>query len=1116
MDAQDRLQASSLPSSEDLELLGYFIEEEGISSGHSSIARRAYASASPLSFAQERLWFLAQLEPDKPVYNVRLMTYLHGPLNLKALQLSLREVIQRHEILRTTFEIDHYNLVQVVHPSMEVQLPLIDLSTLSLSERSIHLEQLTKVEARRLFHLTKGPLLRGMLLRLAPEEHILFLTLHHIITDGWSTGIFKQELGILYESFASGTPPSLPDLPIQYADFAAWQRQQFQGEHFTSLLAYWREQLAGSPPLLEFPFDHPRPPVPSYTGASFALTISPSLTQALKALSQKEGVTLFMTLLAAFQALLARFSGQEDIVVGTPIANRTRKELEGLIGFFVNTLVLRTNLSGNPRFLELLQQVRQTALGAYIHQDMPFEKLVEELQPERTLSYHPLFQIMFQLDNTPSPSLTFAQLSLETVDFEKEMVPFDLELSISEEKQGLFAQFDYNTDLFDKTTIVRFANYFQAFLASIADNPTQHLSDISLLSITEHEQMLVSWNATQTSYPEIECIQHLFEKQAERIPDAIAVTYGEQHVTYQELNRRANQLAYYLRTQGVGSEVRVGLCMERSIEIIIGLLGILKAGGVYVPLDPTYPASRLSFMLTNANIQIILTQESLKEHFSSEEVEQILCLDSQWSVIAQVNGLLHERSYPENLAYVVYTSGSTGRPKGIAMTHRAITNLIVWGLRNTSLANQARTLQFASPSFDVSLQEMFLTWGSGGIVLLISQESRRNMEEVAEIIYNEAIERLYMPAMTFQQLAQIFERKGISPSHLCEIIAGSEQLQITEPIIRLLDSLESCILRNEYGPSESHVATAFTVQNAAEEWVRVPPIGRPIANTEIYILDRYFHPVPVGVPGEIYIGGAGLARGYLGRPDLTADRFIPNPYGKEAGTRIYKTGDLARYRSDGDIEFLGRIDHQIKLRGYRIELGEIETILTEHPGVNETVVLLQEGTSGNKQLIAYIVVATGWQITPAALRAWLRERLPDYMVPSAFTILEHFPLTAHGKIDRQALLQIDTSRPELETEFVAPRTPLEETLAGIWSRVFNLQQIGIYDNFFDLGGHSMLATMLMVQIQDHFQMQLTVRDLFEQPTIAGLAESIELTQLTMSNTLPPPNDEQGMREEIIL
>jgi amino acid adenylation domain-containing protein/FkbM family methyltransferase len=906
----------------------------------------------PLSFAQQRLWFLDQLEPNNPFYNLLDSVLLTGELNVPALEQSLNQIINRHEVLKTTFATVEGRPVQVISESQNIKLPVVDLTGLPETERKDQALRHAKEEALQPFDLAHGPLIRMKLLRLNEQEHVALVATHHIIGDAWSTRIFIRELTSFYEASLMRTAPVLPDLPIQYADFAYWQRQWMQGEVLESELSYWKQKLDGAPPVLELPTDRPRPPVMAFRGAREYLMLPASLSEALKGLSRRESVTLFMTLLAAFKVLLYHYTRQSDIVVGTPIANRNRGEIEGLIGFFTNTLVLRSDLSGDPTFTELLRRVRETALESYAHQDLPFEKLVEELQPERSLSHTPLFQVMFLLQNVPVLEVNPAGLMLSPFGGEIGTSKFDLVLSMEDTSEGMFSLIEYDVDLFDASTIRRMLDHFNILLAAIAANPDQRIASLPMLTQTERHQLLDDWTDTRTDFRNV-CVHELFEEQVERTPEAVAVMFEQVPLTYLQLNRQANQLAHHLQALGVGPDVPVGICVDRSIEMVVGVLAILKAGGAYVPLDPAYPKERLAFMLEDSNALVLLTQERLLEALPPY-AGSVICLDTDWNEPANQNTENPvSRATVDNLLYVIYTSGSTGKPKGIGLPHGSLTNLIQWHL--TTMLKGARMLQFASLSFDASFHEIFAAWCSGGTLLLISEELRRDIVSLARFLQEEKVEKAILPVIVLQQLAEEYCYQGRVTTTLKEITTTGEQMQITPQIIQLFKLWDDCALHNHYGPSESHVVTAYTLDGDPDLWASHPSIGCPIANTEIYLLDHQMTPVPVGVAGELYIGGVSLARGYLDRPDLTAEKFIPNPFGREPGERLYKTGDLSRYLPDGNIEFLGRIDHQVKLRGYRIELGEIEAVLNQHPDVRESIVTMREVNTGDKRLVAYIV-----------------------------------------------------------------------------------------------------------------------------------------------------------------
>ncbi len=1047
----------------------------------------------PLSFAQQRLWFLEQFLPDNPLYNFPQSFHLVGQLNLSALEESINEIIRRHEILRTTFAFLDGQPVQIIAPTLTVPLHRIDLRSLSGSQKDTEIQRLTIEECQRSFNLNHGSLVRTTLLQLGAEEYVLLLNIHHIVFDGWSVATFFRELRLLYQAFVNGQPSPLTELPIQYADFALWQRQWLQGEVLSEQLDYWKQQLTDLP-ILQLPSDRPRPAIQTYRGTRQPLALCKSLTEKLTQFSQQEGVTLFMTLLAAFQTLLFRYTSSADIQVGSLIANRHHQEIESLIGFFVNTLVLRSDFSDSPTFRQLLKQVRDVTLEAYSHQDLPFEKLVEELEPERDLSRHPLFQIGFALQNVPIQALELEGLTINHRLEHNGAAKFDLFLELFETPDGISGWFEYSTDLFDAATISRIGENFQTLVAGIVANPDQKVADLPLLTATERQQLLVGWNQTQADYPEQSCIHQLFEAQVQRSPDSIAAIFAEQQITYHDLNARANQLARHLQTLGVGPDVLVGICVERSLEMIVALLAILKAGGAYISLDTAYPQQRLSLMLTDSQVTVLLTQQCLLQQLPEHQAS-IVCLDRDWEDIAtKTQDNLDINIHPDNLAYVIYTSGSTGKPKGVAMPHRPLVNLIAWQSQTSTVEEGSKTLQYTPISFDVSFQEIFATLTTGGTLVLISESMRREPTHLLQFLNQEGIERLFLPYVALQQLAEMARIEGIVPCSLREVITAGEQLRITEAIAHLFRQLPNCTLHNHYGPSETHVVTAFTLANSPTDWSILPPIGRPIANSQIYLLDSQLQPVPVGVPGELYIGGIGIARGYLNRLDLTDARFIANPFENSKCDRLYKTGDLARYLSDGNIEYLSRIDHQVKIRGFRIELGEIEALLAQHPSVKTSVVIDREDVPGQKSLVAYVVPNQQYendsQLT-LELRHFLKQKLPEYMIPTAFVCLEKLPLTPSGKLDRRALPAPDQSRPILEVALITPRTPTEEKMVGIWIKILGIENVGIQDNFFELGGNSLLAAQLMIYVRETFQVQMPVRSIFEQQTIEGLCQILE-------------------------
>ena len=1046
-----------------------------------AITRRVIRESAPLSFAQQRLWFLDQLGQDSTAYNIPQAIRLSGPLNVEALQQSLGRMVARHESLRTTFTTVDGSPIQVIAENGSAAMPVIDLSELPRAEREAEAPRLATEEAQRPFDLARGPLLRATLLRLDEEEHVLLMTMHHIVSDGWSMGVFFREVSALYEAYSTDSPSPLPELPIQYADFAIWQRQWLQGEELARQLSYWKQQLDDAPPVLELPTDRPRPPVQSYRGTCQSVMLPKPLTKALQALSRREGVTLFMTLLAAFKTLLYRYTGQEDIVVGSPTANRTRAEIEGLIGFFVNTLVLRTNLSGNPSFRELLGRVREVALGAYTHQDLPFEKLVEELRPERDLSRTPLFQVMFSLQNAPRAALELPGLSLNRLEVENRTAKFDLTLSMVEGTNGLRGVLEYNTDLFDAATMTRMAEHFQTLLEAIVTHPAQRVAEFPLMSKTERHQLLVEWNDTQAVYPKDSCIHELFEEQVDRTPDAVAVVFEDEQLTYRELNHRANQFAHYLQKLGVRPEVLVGICVERSLEMIIGLLGILKAGGAYVPLDPAYPKERLAFMLEDAQLLVLLTQERLVERLPKHGA-RVICLDTGWqAIIAQeseanpVSGVT-----ADNLAYVIYTSGSTGKPKGVQILHHAVANFLHAMRQQPGLTNQDILFAVTTLSFDIAALELFLPMIVGARVVVVSREVASDGTQLLGRVANSGATVMQATPATWRLLVEA----GWQRSDQLKILCGGEALT-RELANQLLAKGTS--LWNLYGPTES---TIWSVVHQVDLRDGSVLIGHPIANTQVYVLDRHLQPVPIGIPGELHIGGDGLARNYLNRPELTAERFIPNPFRDGLGARLYKTGDWVRYLSDGNMEFLGRTDHQVKIRGFRMELGEIEAVLGQHPAIQETVVLAREDVPGEKRLVAY-VVSNPEQVPPIDdLRRFLKETLPEYMVPSIYVLLDALPLTLNKKVNRKALPAPDRTRAELGDVFVAPRTPVELLIAEIWQDLLGVDRVSVYDNFFDLGGHSLLSMQVIFRLEKKLGLHINPMELIFQ-TLGQLASVCE-------------------------
>ncbi|MBE9103496.1 LLM class flavin-dependent oxidoreductase [Nostoc cf. edaphicum LEGE 07299] len=1448
----------------------------------------------PISFAQQRLWFIDQLQPGNFANHIWTALRLTGLLRKSALLQTLNTIVRRHEVLRTTFATLEDKPVQIIIPDISLSLPTINLEELTEVNQEAEIKKLVIQEIQRPFNLSQAPLLRATLLRLKETEHILVFTMHHIISDGWSMGVLIEEVTALYEAFSKGQPSPLAELPIQYVDFASFQRQQLQGEVLKSQLSYWKQQLEGAPELLELPTDKPRPAIGSFQGSTYSFELSDELHIALNKLSQQHGTTLFMTLLAAFKILLCRYTGSEDIVVGSPIANRDRTELEGLIGLFANTIALRTNLAGNPTFEELLTRVRKVALGAYAHQDLPFEQLVEELQPQRNLSYTPVFQVMFVLQNTPMPILELPGLTVSPLAIDNGSAKFDLTLEITETPGKLFTNLEFNTDLFEATTIKRMAGHFQTLLKKIVAKPKLRLLELSLLTEPEQHQLLREWNDTKVEYSQQQCIHELFEAQVQKTPDAIAVVFENQQLTYCELNNRANQLAHYLQKLGVKPEVLVGICVERSLDMIVGLLAILKAGGAYLPLDPTYPQERLTFMLADAQVPVLLTQQQLLEKLPNSGAS-VVCLNRDWQIIQSASDQNTQTAFsPDNLAYTIYTSGSTGKPKGVMVSHRNVVNFFTGMDGSIGNDHPGTWLAVTSISFDISVLELLWTltrgfqvvingdsrpttfatevdqkitdkemafslfyfasdevqagtdkyhlllegakfadkhafaaiWTperhfhefgglypnpsvvsaaiatiteriqirAGSIVLPLQNPIRvaeewsvvdnlsrgrvgisfasgwhandfvlapekysdrfqimfRDIETVRQLWRGESITLpggsgkevevkihpqpiqpevpIWVTAAgspeTFRRAGEIganllthlldqnleeLEEKiaiyrqswqehghGLGAGHVtlmihtfvgedidvvrekvrqpfyqylksslsllnnlgkslghdinAENFTAQEQeqllnyafnryfetssllgtpstclrminrlkaigvdevaclidfgvdvesvlsslhhlntvrelsnkkiekddtdyslptqiarhnvthLQCTPSLARILiqdnkalsamGSLRKLMLGGEalpislaeqlrtqlsaeiynmYGPTETTIwSTSYPLQEVGN----TIPIGRPIANTEIYILDRHLQPVPVGIPGELYIGGEGVVRGYLNQPELTVERFISNPFGTNPNNKLYKTGDLAHYLPNGNIEFLGRVDHQVKLQGYRIELGEIETVLSKHPGVVEAVVVSREEQRGDKRLVAYVVPtqqAEGTQVTPTEkthlladeiiankptlsigdLRAFIKERLPEYMVPSSFVTLNALPLTPNGKIDRSALPAPEASRPELEVSYVAPKTEVEKVIASIWQELLQVERVGIHDNFFELGGNSLLLIQLPSKLQKVFQRDFTLVQMFQYPTISHLVKYFSQESSEETSVLRPAHHSES-------
>jgi amino acid adenylation domain-containing protein len=1060
----------------------------------------------PLSFGQERLWFLEQMEGPLTAYNLPYAWRLCGPLDTEALRRALEALVRRHEQLRTTFALVEGEPVQVPGAPGRLELPLEDLRGLAAEQRDAEVDQRCEAEAERPFDLARDRMLRASLLRLADDEHVLLVTLHHIACDGWSLQVvFWRELALLYNACCREADAGLPDLALQYAEYAVWQRQQLAGERLTELLQYWRAQLAGVN-ALQLPTDRPRPARLSYRGARHDFGLGPGLIGQLQSLGRAESATLQMTLLAAFQALLSRYGGQDDVAVGTPIAGRSHAALEHLIGFFVNTLVLRTDLAGDPTFRELLGRVRRVSLAAYDHQDLPFEKLVEELQPQRHLSRSPLVGVLFQLQSFSDQGLTLPGLEVSGLPQLGGRVRFDLEMHLWQEPNSVRGAVVYSTDLFDPPTIARMVGHFVTLLDGVAASPDRPVRQLPLLTEPERRQLLVEWNDTAVEYPRDKCVHQLFEEQVEQTPGAVAVVFEGRELTYRELNARANQLAHHLRSLGAGPETLVGVCLERSLELVIGILGILKAGGAYVPLDADGPHQRLQLMLGDAKIEILVTQQPLLGRLPVTGC-RVVCVDGD---AVKLQELARSNPSPnvgaDNLAYVMFTSGSTGQPKGVAIRHAAIARL-VFGNDYATFGPDRVFLQLAPVSFDASTFEL---WGAllHGAKLVIAPAGLPDFRQLESLLKAHRVTTLWLTTALFHQVVEDYPQalKGVE-----ELLTGGEVLSVPH-ICKAQAALGGNLqLVNCYGPTESTTfATCYQIPSHLALEVESMPIGRPIGNTQVYVLDEYRAPVPIGVAGELYIGGAGLARGYLNRPELTAERFVAHPSDDAAQARLYRTGDLCRWRADGNLEFLGRLDDQVKLRGFRVELGEVEAALRQHPSVAHAAALLREDRPGDKRLVAYCVPAAGAAPDAADLARHLRARLPAYMVPSALVLLRQLPLTPGGKVDRRALPAPDHARPQVKTDYVAPRSLIEHQLASIWRELLAVDRVGADDDFFELGGHSLLAVRLFARIETAFGRKLPLAALFQHGTIAHLAsllaQSGPATEVAIVMPLQPGGD----------
>ncbi len=1040
----------------------------------------------PLSFAQQRLWFLDQLAPGSSSYNIPSALRLNGALDVSALEKSMAAIISRHESLRTTFSDVEGKPVQIISEPEEFELDVIDISALSEEDRESEAAKIVRKDANAPFDLSSGPLLRAGLIKLADDEHVILLNMHHIISDGWSVGILINEVIQLYLAFSSGKPSLLTDMEIQYADFAVWQQNWLSGEVLENQINYWKNQLAGAPPLLELPTDRPRPAMQTFNGAKESFQLSEELTRALSKLNRREGVTSFMSLLAAFQVLLHRYSRQEQILTGSPLAGRTNSKIEKLIGFFVNTLIFKADFSENLTFEELLHQVRETALSAYAHQDLPFEKLVEELHPQRDMSHSPIFQTAFVLQNMPGGNIVeLPGLTMRSMESGTANAKYDLTLTMMDAGEKMAGSLEYNTDLFDKETIERMLNHFRIILEAMTADSETEIASVSLLSPSETQQLLIDWNKTEEAFPDNKLVHELFEEIAEKQPHAPALTYKKDaaseadELTYRQLNEKANQTARYLIQNGAGPEQVVGICMERSVNMAAAMLAVLKSGSAYVPVDPSYPQDRIEYMVKDSGIKLILTQDSLKTQLNSQPAVLISMDGDKQKIEQESRSNPAVPMHPENLAYVIYTSGSTGKPKGTLLHHRGACSLVHLQQKAFNTGPGSRILQFASLSFDAATWEFLMTLLSGSAFVLTSAQTITAGQELVNLLADQKITTITLPPSVLAVLPET------ELPDLKTIITAGEAVS-AELVNTWMNGRR---FFNAYGPTETTVCASM--YECRGTYTSGPPIGKANPNFKLYILDEQNQPVPLGVPGELCVSGAGAARGYHNQPALSAEKFIPNPFSSKPGDRLYRTGDLVRYLPDGNIEFIGRIDHQVKIRGFRIELGEIEAVLSQHESITDVIVLAREDKPGDKRLAAYIVTNNEVELDSNLLKSYLREHLPDYMTPSAFVQMPALPLTPNGKIDRRALPAPEITRDDLSAEYEAPRNEAEEKLTAIVSELLNVEKVGIHDNFFELGGHSLLATQFMSRLKSAFDVELPLRILFEKPTTMQIAEEIE-------------------------
>ena len=1066
--------------------------------GEKSKASVQEAFVFPASFAQRRLWFLHQIDQDSSVYNITAHSKITGPIDVVALERSFQEIVRRHETLRTTFSALDSEPLQVVSLSSRFNLALLDLQSLSPSVQHREMLNLARAESSCPFSLSQGPLLRASLLRLNLDLHFLLLTMHHIISDGWSLGVLWRETSTLYRSFCEGLPSPLPDLPIQYADFAQWQRQWLEGDLLKAQLSYWSRQLDALPPALEIPTDFQRPAIRSYRGSLVSLSIDRDLSDRLHVFNQKHRATMYMTLLAAFQVLLYRYSRQDDIAIGSPIAGRTRTETEGLIGFFVNTLVMRTNLSGAPEFRELLARVKEVTLGAYGNQDVPFERLVEVLSPQRSLNRTPLFQVMFALQNSPLPQMEFGEARLEPINVSSGTSKFDITMSLEETGGTIEGYLEYSTELFEHQTIQRMIGHYKVLLENLLADDQSRIDYLPLLTEAERNHLLAEWSGANRPLQSEKLLHELFEEFAERMPDATAVASSEGRLKYSELNSQANRLAAYLRGLGIGPEVPVGVLLEPSIEMVIGVLGILKAGGGYVPIDPSFPMDRIEFILEDSGVTVLLTCLEMKECIAACGIN-VVCMDEDMTWLSSYSDAnVPRNSMIENQAYTIYTSGSTGRPKGVVVEQRQILNYLNAILDRFDLAPGAQYAMLQPLAVDSCNTVFIPSLCGGGTLHVMPHDQAADPYAVLEYFLHNRIEVLKMAPSHLAALLEACPTTELLPHDVLALGGEGSHWDWVRNTLEDLAPPASRIFIH-YGPTETTVGIMTNhIRSDATQRGTLVPLGHSLPNTRVYVLDDVMEPVPIGVAGEIFIGGDCVARGYLNRPELTAERFMPDPYGNTPGARLYRTGDLARWLPEGEVEFLGRTDYQVKIRGFRIELNEIDAMLNKHPAVEKAVTIARENGAAGKQLVAYVApkrtdqgsnhkTALDAKHLARRLRDFLKEKLPGYMVPSNLVVLESIPLSPQGKVNLRALP--DPSMEMMQHDCMElPRTLLQAQLIEIWEEVLKVSPIGIADDFFEIGGHSLLAVRMITMIRRRLKRTIPLASLFRNPTVASLAK----------------------------